>query len=279
MKTHRLLGVCLLVALLSFGATVHAQEPDIPPEWMKGFLRISGDRITFCVGPQPDWPLAKFEERVAEEIGAALLLDVEIMYPHYINALPVEWREVFRLLTDECDAFMGFLLIPNFYDDWMTFTRPYYETRSVFVTTNPAYRSLANVPRDLPLGSTAGSTPGDILLAHYLASLSSSERWRRFPYPTGKRLLEQLFEGVIAAGIMWEPELYQFTDGDPKSKGVHVMTSPIDNRLTLQYGIALLQRDRFMRTTLDQAIEALIEDGIIDEVIQETGVPGRAPRI
>ena len=159
---------------------------------------------------------------------------------------------------------LGFVLSDSF-ENWLTISRPYMDTGYALAVVGETYGDFADIPRDQAIG-TRGMNNGDIALTSYLQALPEANRWRRFPYYDNAVLIERLLDGSIAAAVIWEPALYYATDGDPGMAGIRLASLPFSPRPT-QIGIALLAEDIFLRTALDEAIAALVEDGVVAELM------------
>jgi ABC-type amino acid transport substrate-binding protein len=152
----------------------------------------------------------------------------------------------------------------------MTLTRPYLVTRTVVATTTPAYRKLADIPTDRPIGTRIlGGVDNQVSL--YLQSLPEASRWRRHAYYNNKVLIDRLLDGTVAAAFVWEPALYRATNGKPEAAGLQVIPSPFPLYET-ELGIAVRSHDMFLSTALGQAIDALQTDGTIERLLAEHGL-------
>jgi ABC-type amino acid transport substrate-binding protein len=108
----------------------------------------------------------------------------------------------------------------------------------------------------------------------YLRSLPESERWRRAPYPWDKLVIDRLLDGTLDTAVIWQPAL-DATDHDPEGAGIRIIDSAPFTPPVLNFGIALRDRNRLIRTMLDQAIVRLIEDGTIARVLEQSDLPGQ----
>ena len=269
--------VPLVTLLVLFASLACAQValPYVPPELYQQRRRLQEDQITFCV-----WevnPTSALDQQVVQELGAALLVEVEIY--RYENTVPQVgedfWERVFIQLAEHCDALMGFRLLPEGYPEWLTPSRPYYQAPHVLAVTNDEYQRLADISRDQAIGSPL-FTNADYRFQDYLRTLPEGQRWKRFPYTSSQSQLESLLHGTIEGGIFWAPTLNDLTDGDPASHGIRVI--PLDPVPTVATPIGLILREynTLLRTQLDQAIVALIEDGVITDLLEQNNLPGDA---
>jgi len=275
----RVKAIALALALWAVGAAVAAaQVPYVPAEFLSGHRRLQGNSITFCV--YEDSPTYAFDRAVAEELAMALLLE-----PNFFEVKPPPFRlaqedyveELYVLLMDHCDAMVGFSLATDTYPDWLVLTRPYYWTPYVLAVTDPDYRQLSDIPRDKAIG-TRLLTLSDVEFINFMSTLPKEQRWRRFPYVSDALLVQRLLDGTIAGALMWAPALYRETGGNPEALGIRVIsTSPL-RTIERPVGLAVRSSDAFLRAMLDEAIAALTQDGIIDELLERTGTLGRPDR-
>jgi polar amino acid transport system substrate-binding protein len=267
----------LLTVLLTVlvGGMVGAQ---VPPHMVEEGRRMQGDRVRFCVNA--DGLTVDFDRELATELAQAQLLDSEIYAASAFQySLALDYRpnftedEIYMLLADYCEAFMGFTLSSE-YADWLTVGRPYLITRSVAVVASDDYTSLNDVPAGEAVGARYLSA-ADIQLATLLRTLPAEERWRRVSYPNNELLLERLLDGTLTAVIIWEPALAAATAGDPEEYGIRIIPSGSLRPPEVQFVIALRARDTFLRSLLDEAVVALTEDGVVQRLLDEHGIPGR----
>lgn len=241
-------------------------------------LRLEGDSVRFCI--VDDVILADYHRELAAELAGALLLDVEI---HEMTPLrssePLDYRttlneaQIFYLLSNFCEIYMGLPLTSSSSWDWLLTSRPYFSSQTVFVTTNSDYRRLSDIPRTEPLG-TRILTSGDIRLLSYLQTLPESQRWPRHPFYNNLIALEQLVDGNVAAALVWEPALPHFRNLRPDAPELHPLASDPVTLPQLDLGLALRSRDTFLQLALDQAIVELAEQGILAELAERHELPG-----
>lgn len=269
MRSRHLAAV--IVAGLIAGSAA-AQPLHIPRELFDERLRREGDSLAFCVNGEA--MSAGFEEALANELAAALLLSARIVRIDPPNPTPpLDYRmalnaeQIYIVLAEQCDAFMGFTLAASGYPEWMAVTRPYLRAPMVVIAAEPAYQRLEDIPLDRPIGSRSLSRADNVLLA-YLMSLPDNRRWQRFPYYNHQILLDKLRDGTVAAALFWEPALYYATDGDPDAAGLHLVAFPIELPAT-EIGIALRSKDAFLNDALGQAIELLVSDGTVARLMAE----------
>lgn len=268
----RRLALPFLFALLT--APVLAQDrPTLPNE--QDFARPDDDfSLRFCVDPRdPGW---EFDQAVGEAIAAALLLEPRVHVVADTNER-AEFEDIYRHLRIDCAVYFGFKLFAGGYPDWVTVTRSYLDTGYIFVAKQPAPASLGDIPRTEALGATIGSA-ADFRLVQYNNSLPSGQRWRRFPMSTDELALDAVLNDTVAAALVWAPSFYELSHTTRPDFADLAIVAP--EPLTLppvEVGALLLSRDTFLRTNIDQAITALIEDGTIARILTDLDMPGSAP--
>jgi ABC-type amino acid transport substrate-binding protein len=263
--------------LLLLGFTL-AQAP-IGPEFLQNDrLRLEGDSIRFCV--VNDVAVADYNRDLAAELAATLLLDAVIIDVTPVRpSEPLDYRltlneaQIFYLLSNDCEVFMGLPLTRSSNWDWLLTSRPYHTSRTVFITTNPEYGKLADIPRDQPLG-TRILTSGDIRLITYLQTLPANQQWTRHPFYNNLVALEQLLEGNVAASLVWEPAAARYQAAHPQGPELHAISPEPVTLPVMDLGLAFRSRDSFLQVALDIAIIELAEAGILQELSERHNLPG-----
>ncbi len=276
-----MIGVVVLAATLFTDAGLaFAQFEDIPPrDVYRERGRSRGNQIALCVNSAA--MMASFEKALGEQIESRLLLTpnvIEIKTWHPTEPLdyrlPLSFEEIYIEFAERCDGFMGFTLAQG-YPSWLIITRPYLSTRMVLAATSPEIRKLADIPVSRPIGTRMLGIVDNQLIT-YLQSLPEKSRWQRLPYFNNKLLLDRLLDHTVAAAFVWEPALYRATDGDPDSKGIHVIPPPFELSET-ELGIGVRSNDAYLATTLGQAIDSLRGDGTIDRLLVEHILAPKSP--
>lgn len=274
-------GTLALALSLMAGASLAQSVEIVPRELYTERMRQEGNKLIFCVNPQG--VLAQFERDLAEAVGQSLLADVQFYeigerdWP--TRPLPYDYRlmldeqQMFIMLAQECDGFMGFLLSPS-NPGWMTISQPYLTARSVLVTRSDA-ADLAEVPFGERIGVRMMAA-GDNRLIQYLAAQPEDRSWSRTPYPDNQLMLERLVDGTIGAGMIWEYGLFGATQGDPEAAGfsyTYDLPFPVD---PIEIGIATRAEDTYLNNLLSDSIAALRADGTIDALLAENGLTDKS---
>lgn len=261
----------VVAALAGLAPPVSAQNEPLPfvsNEWTFG-RRTDEARLRFCVDARdPEWQVAR---EIGEAVAGALLLE-PVVHEITTGRNVEELDELYGTMLEHCSVHMGFKLLPGAYPQWLTVTRPYYNAAYVFVTDNPEWDSLGEVPPGEPIASTMG-TGADLRLISYLLALPADERWARFPMGTNAQTLEAVLDGVAPVALVWEPALWAARNDDPAYDTLRVIGSDPLPETVEGIGAAVLAGETFLRTSLDQAIAALSADGTIAEIIERHGLP------
>lgn len=270
--------VRLLLTAILCGQAVSAQEPVIPVELREpNSIRLDGSNITFCI--TTGGPIEAFERAVGQAVADALLLEpvfIEVSgdFPLYdeIDLMTT----VYQLLNEQCEAYIGFNLVSDTYPSWLAFSRAYVSIPYTFVVANDGYRSLADVPRDRPIGTPVVSVAESAYLT-YAATAPASDRWRRFPYASEELMLRRVLDGTIEGAFIWEPSLVRALDalGEEGASLRRVATDPV-RVPPANVGFAVLANQTFLQNTLDEAIASLGADGTIAALLEEHGLVGQA---
>ncbi|MBM9594056.1 substrate-binding periplasmic protein [Roseitranquillus sediminis] len=266
-----------LVLALAKPAPAAAQEPEFfdrpytQNQWTYG-RRLDESQLRYCVDRRdPDWEVAG---AIADAIARGLLLEPQ---RHVVEGSIVleDITAVYEILLKHCDMHMGFKLIPQGYPTWVTVTRPYYETRYVYVTADPEIASLSDLEPSRPIGATIGSQ-AHLRLVSYLSALPRDERWPTYPMGTADLALGSLLEGTVDAALVWAPTLWAKQREDAAYAELRVIEPRPLPPTTLGVGALMLSDETFLRTAVDEAIAALTADGTLQAILDEYGFPATA---
>jgi len=269
-----LLTLVILAATVSPGPVSAQAEPEFfdrpfaPGQWNIG-RRLDEGKLRYCVDQRdPAWEV---DGAIADAVAGALLIEPE-RYVVEKDFVLEDITRVYEVMLKHCDIHMGFKLIPEGYGEWVTLTRPYYEAQYVFVTTDPDIHALGEVPPGHPIGATTG-TSAHLLLATYLRTLPEKDRWPVYPMGTNDIALTSLLNGSIDVALVWAPDLWARQSEDPAYADLHVIDATPLPPTVLGVGALLLSNQTFLRTAVDEAIAALVEDGTIKGILDKYGFP------
>ena len=271
------LVLALPVAVPSSGP-VQAQEPeffDVPwayDQWTIG-RPMDMSQFRYCVDPRdPDWEVAA---AIADSIARGLLLEPVryVVEPGVVATDDI--TRLYQILLQHCDVHMGFKLIPEAYENWVTLSRAYYETQYVFVAAAPDIRALGDVPRVRPIGPTIG-TMAHLGLMSYLRAIPAADRWPTYPMANDNLALESVLNGTVDVAVVWAPTLWAKQRAEPAYVGLHVIDPNPVQATSLGVGALMLANQTFLRAAIDEAIAALTADGTIAEILAFYEFPARA---
>jgi polar amino acid transport system substrate-binding protein len=260
----------LVVGLLAWllPAPASAQTPFVQDEWRFG-RHQDGATLHYCVDERdPDLPVAR---QIGAAIAGALLLEGKE------HAVGEDWsgediEQLYQVLLESCDVFLGFKLIPDAYPDWLTITRGYYRGAYVLVTADAGWKSLADVPLSRPIGGTIG-TSADIRLIQYLEALKPAERWSHIPVASDEAALLDVAGGKLAAVLVWGPSFWALQKANPDLAKLRIIAPKPLPAASADVGAVMLTRETYLRTNVDQAIAALTADGTIAAILKSFDFP------
>jgi polar amino acid transport system substrate-binding protein len=245
--------------------------PYVPNAWEYG-RRLDESRLRLCVDTRDGaWEV---DRDIGVAIAGALLLEPVI---HEVKSGPAVdvLDQLYRVMLQNCAVHLGFKLLPGAYPDWLTLTREYYRASYVFITSEPEWQALADVPRSEPIASTLG-TRADYRLTSYLLALGEDERWARFPYGTPAQTLAALQDGTVKVALTWEPSLWADHRNEPGAAALHVIDPDPLPASEEAVGAVVLARETYLRARIDEAIAALVADGTIAGILAHHDFPARA---
>lgn len=272
----RIWSICRVALLFSMVPAPTWAQQDVPYvlNSQNYGKRADSYTLSYCVDPRdPAW---KIDRQIGDAIASALLIEPK---PTIIEDRQVQEDvdNIYLHLRADCDLYFGFKLLAGNYPGWLTITRPYYEVGYVMVAKNPAWKQLADVPRNVPLGPTLG-TSADFRLTQYLNSLPADHRWPRFPMSNDVAALQAVADGRVGVAVVWAPSFAAAANDSPALAGLHVIASSPLPDATVPVGAVLLNTSTFLRANVDQAIQSLIADGTIQKIIDANHFPARLPR-
>jgi polar amino acid transport system substrate-binding protein len=208
--------------------------------------------------------------------GALLLQPKEYLVgddPKTADMSGEDMDDTYRLLIQHCDVAFGFKLVPDAYPAWLTITRPYYRAAYVYVTADPRWKSLADMPVSRAIGATIG-TSADMRLTQYILAVPAGQRWDKYPMASDEAALRAVTSGSIGAALVWSPALWSLRKKDPAFVSLHeIQPTPLPIS-TADVGAILLSKQSFLRSNIDQAIASLTTDGTIAGILKQAGFPG-----
>lgn len=258
-------------------AEAFAQVPNVPQELLKPRRRLQDDQLVLCLNRGGS--LENLERAVARALGKALLVETRLYEVEYGN-FPVFddgdfLTSLYLDLTNNCDGFVGINMASGKNPDWLTFSRPYLEVPYLFISNNPGWTQLADLPPDQKIGVLV-STAIDATLINYLQTLPTDQQWGRLPYGSLELMEKRLLDGTLGGLLLWSPLIRQLPS---RGQGLTIGSiRPLPAQAS-QLGIALRVQDAALRASIDDALQTLIDSGEIAQFIADEGIqasPGGA---
>lgn len=270
----RFVLVSCLTSVVWVGSLVVAQ-PQLPLHWFTERGPASdGNAISFCIDPRD--PGHVVDAAIAEAIADALLVDVRL---HVVERAPDsenDFDDLYFELVEYCAVYVGFRLYADTYPEWLITTRGFYESRFVLVAADPAWTTLDDVPVDVPIGVVQG-TLGDIRFLLANNAQPADRRRPRVPLGEPHLAFDALLAGSVGALLVWEPWWWWLGRQREDIAALHVVEAPSISEPGTGVGAVLLSNRTFIRSSVDEAIGALLEDGTIHAILEEFEYPGRTP--
>lgn len=265
-----------IAAWLLSVAAAFAQTSGIPPEEMNNTRRLAGDSINTCFDVTS---LGRpFDEDVARAIGDALFLEVNVV--EGFGGFPLNgdgfMDELTLAMNNTCDVFMGVTVSANSpFSEAFALTRPYATIPFVLAVSDPGFQTLGDIPKDRPLG-TAMASMGEMNYITWAKQQPEGQSWRRFPYADPAKMTTRVLDGTIAGMILWQPALARLLADQPDASALRVIDSTPVPEAAVSVGALVSSRNGFLRSQMDQAIDALVADGTIAALLEKHGYQGIA---
>lgn len=261
-------GVMLAVLAGLLGGGVRAQQDPNSPTSTTGLLRTSPN-LTFCLDQQN--PMWQFEQELAVRVAAALGRKAEF-YVHRTplpsvdtSPQPLDRTELMRLFAHRCDVYPGLVgsTTPAFdypADEQMYATRPYLKVSYLFASRDPKVRTLAQLPKTMPVSMERQGVPA------YMMYATRRGQFTDRPVNTAARLVADLRGGQARVGMVFASQLYTRV---PDLARAGLSAQPVVGLPNMSwYVIYGLRRDRpALRSQLDGAIARLISRGEVQRLL------------
>jgi hypothetical protein len=262
--------------LLFLPMVAMAQTGPVPPQLLDKSRSLQGNMIRACVDDASAG--GQLDRAIAQAIGDALFLEVKFVPA--LRGFPINGEgylaEMQVHLNNDCDLLMGIAVQPNSpFPDWALVTRPYARIPFVLATTEPDFERLADIPKDRFIG-TAVASLGELVFITTMTQRPEDQRWRRLPYADFKLMLQRMREGRLAAMLLWQPALAQLLADDPEAETVRLIATDPVPLAEVRVGALINVRNDYLRSQVDAAIAELVEDGTIDQILEDLGLEGTA---
>lgn len=267
----------LAAATFLLGTTAaFAQTSGIPPEDFSNTRRLAGDAINVCFDITS---LGRpFDEAVAKAIGDALFLKVNVI--EGFGGFPLNgdgfMDELSLAMNNTCDMFMGVSVSANTpFSEAFSITRPYATIPFVLSVSDPDWQKLSDIPKDKRLG-TAMASMGEMNYITWAQQQPKADRWVRLPYADYDKMATRVLDGTIAGMILWQPALARLKAERTDTEALRVIANDPLPEAYVRVGALVSSRNSFLRSQVDQAIDALVADGTIDGLLEQFGYEGHA---
>lgn len=269
--------VCCLV-LLASGGSAFAQTSELSGEFLPAKRQMQGNKLRVCIDRSSAG--AALDHAVAEAIGDALFLDIEVK-PGLSN-FPLTGggylTELQFLMHNECDLMLGMTVQPNpAYAAFATQTRSYAKIPFVFVTSDAAVTALADADKTRPIGTALGSR-AEMDYINWAAQQKAGAVWIRLPYADPALMIRRVRDATLSGAIIWQPALAKaLTDPEAGDHGVEVRAvsmAPLPDTAVEVAGI-VSAGDDYLRKQMDDAIDALSRDGTFGAIMDGLSIESR----
>jgi polar amino acid transport system substrate-binding protein len=264
------LAAVLICALLATITPTSAQLDIVSRDLYTERTRNEGNRISFCL--RPFGSIAAFEAELAERIGKMLLTEVRTytLGPRNFPVRPsifdyyfgITDDQMFIMMAQNCDVVLG-MHLSSASPEWLRLSRPYISANVLGVTRDPTLESLDDLGPNIRIG-VQGQAAGDAGMVSYFATQPNGSTPERVSFRTNQDLFAALSTGQVDAALIWEGALMAGTDGNPE--GYYPMARlpfPVD---PIGVSAAVRVEDRFLGVLIDEAIEALSDNGTLIEM-------------
>ena len=271
----------LIAAMLSLavGTSALAQSYGVPSELLKNTRRLEGDTLHVC--SDASGKIRDFDHRVASAIAEMLFLKAEFHegFGGYPTSGDGFLDELQIAMTNTCDIMMGMTVQENSpFPEWAVLSRPYVSLPYVLAVKDEEYTRLRDIPVSRKLG-TALSSMGERVFITWNQQQPKERRYTRLPYADMDRMTKRVADGSIGGMIVWQPVLAALRKNNPEAAQLRTIPmDPVPETVT-RVGVLMKARNSFLRSQIDEAIDALVADGSIAEIMDEfgyEGVPGDA---
>ncbi|NNU79929.1 transporter substrate-binding domain-containing protein [Halovulum dunhuangense] len=274
-------GMTCLAALMALAAGPAPAQliGEVDQAELKNWRIAEGNVIRFC---QFDVNLTNdFDKAVAGEIADRLLLDSEFITVGADYGMDGDGLEadVFKLLWNECEVVLGFQVGPVQYAPEFTVTRPWVSYDYMVLASADGPASIA----DLPSGSriaTPLASPGDLALARWMATEGADAGLKRIPFARARDQMDAVLTDQTEAMLIFSP-VFAVLAQDMAEQAARLHPVAIDPAIASPTSIGgiMLAGSAFLRAEIDRAIDSMIEDGTIEDLLDLhgfSGIPARA---
>jgi polar amino acid transport system substrate-binding protein len=142
---------------------------------------------------------------------------------------------------------------------------------------NTEWQRLGDIPKSVRLG-TALASLGERNFIVYNEQQPKEQRWVRLPYADPNLMATRVLDGTIGGMVLWQPVLARLIAERPEAAQLRVIANDPMGDSVVQVGALVSSRNGFLRSQVDETIDALVADGTIDALLKQFGYSGRAGR-
>lgn len=261
-------GMALVISVPAFA--------QVPPELLNNTRRQNGESITACFDTTAT--TLEFDREVAKLIADSLFVDLQTR--DGFGGFPIDGAgfmdELSIAMNNTCDLFMGISVQVNSqFPEWAAVSRPYASMPFVLAVDNPDWQSLADIPHDRKIG-TALQSLGELVFITWAQQQPEAERWKRLPYANFELMLKRVQDESLGGMLLWQPSLVKLQQTVPAAKDVRIIDLAPVPAVDVHVGALVSSKDSFLRSQVDEAIDALVADGTITALMERYGYTGHA---
>ena len=145
----------------------------------------------------------------------------------------------------------------------------------MIAVAEPGWESLGDIPKDRKLG-TAMASLGEMNYITWAQQQAKADRWIRYPYADFNKMATRVLDGTIAGMVLWQPALARLQKERPDAAKLRIIANDPIPLADVSVGALVSSRNSFLRSQVDQAIDALVQDGTIATLMEKYGYSGHA---
>jgi polar amino acid transport system substrate-binding protein len=138
------------------------------------------------------------------------------------------------------------------------------------VAADENVQGLADIPADRRLGARVASY-GFTAVQRYSATLPQEQRWQILPYGDIDLMVERVVDGTIGGMIIYGPTFAKVMAEQPELD-LHQFPLEPQTSARVNVGGIMLTTNTYLRSYVDEAIIALVEQGTIDQLVEDAGM-------
>ncbi|ADO42275.1 transporter substrate-binding domain-containing protein [Ketogulonicigenium vulgare] len=259
--------VSAVIALCPAFASAQLIDQVANPQLMNPNILPSGSTLRAC--HYRNSPTADLDSAVASEIAARLLMPIEVneMPSGYGMGGEFAASDMLVALSATCDVIMGMGLGVIPYPPEFTVTRPYATHSFTYLSKDPGFTRLTDIPADRRIGLELASY-GAYIFRQFNSLRPTDQQWGYQPYVDHTLLLTRVQDGSIATASIYGPAWRKIEQEEPALlEGLHELERMPAVNAQIDMGAIVLSNNTFLRGELDAAMTEMIGDGTIAELL------------